>query len=118
MPTPPRSFKRWAEGGGTARISTRIKMNNQVFDETRTAQSRGRSACGAAVMAAAALMAITGCSSRTDNRPGASSAPATNVTLTAAQRQNIRFFVVAPSKFRKTIEAAGTVDFDNDQATS
>jgi membrane fusion protein, heavy metal efflux system len=93
-------------------------MNNQVFDATRTAQSRGRSACGAAVMAAAALMAITGCSSRTDNSPAASSAAATNVTLTAAQRQNIHFFVVAPSKFRKTIEAAGTVDFDNDQATS
>ena len=40
------------------------------------------------------------------------------MTLTAAQRQNIQLYTVAPSKFRKTIETTGTVDFDNDQATS
>jgi membrane fusion protein, heavy metal efflux system len=93
-------------------------MNNQAFDETRATQPPGRSACGLAVMAAAAVIAVSGCSSRTDNSPAVSSAAASNVTLTAAQRQNIHLFVVAPSKFRKTIEAAGTVDFDNDQATS
>ncbi len=43
---------------------------------------------------------------------------ASNVTLTAAQRQNIRLYTVAPSKFHKTIETTGAVDFDNDQATS
>ena len=41
-----------------------------------------------------------------------------NVTLTAAQRQNIHLYTVAPSKFHKTIETTGAVDFDNDQATS
>ncbi len=41
-----------------------------------------------------------------------------NVTLTAAQRQNIHLYTVESSKFRKTIEATGAVDFDNDQATS
>ena len=41
-----------------------------------------------------------------------------NVTLTAAQRQNLRLYTVATSKFHKTIEATGVVDFDNDQATS
>jgi cobalt-zinc-cadmium efflux system membrane fusion protein len=45
-------------------------------------------------------------------------APASNATLTAAQRQNIHLYTVAPSKFHKTIEASGAVDFDNDQATS
>ena len=41
-----------------------------------------------------------------------------NVTLTAAQRQNIHLYTVAPSKFHKTIDTTGAVDFDNDQATS
>jgi len=43
---------------------------------------------------------------------------ASNVTLTAAQQQNIHLYTVEPSKFRKTIETTGTVDFDNDQATA
>ena len=43
---------------------------------------------------------------------------ARNVTLTAAQLRRIRLYTVASSKFRKSIEAAGVVDFDNDQATS
>ena len=37
--------------------------------------------------------------------------------LTAAQRQSIQLYTVAPSKFRRTIETTGAVDFDNDQAT-
>ena len=43
---------------------------------------------------------------------------ASNVTLTAAQRQNLHLYTVALSKFHKAIEATGVVDFDNDQATS
>jgi cobalt-zinc-cadmium efflux system membrane fusion protein len=42
----------------------------------------------------------------------------TNVALTAAQRQKIQLYTVAPSKFHKTTETTGTIDFDNDQATS
>ena len=43
---------------------------------------------------------------------------ASNVTLTPAQRQNMHLYTVAPSRFHKTIETTGVVDFDNDQATS
>ena len=39
------------------------------------------------------------------------------MTLTDAQRQRINLYTVAPSKFRKTIETPGVVDFDNDQAS-
>ncbi|HEX3895170.1 MAG TPA: efflux RND transporter periplasmic adaptor subunit [Rudaea sp.] len=40
------------------------------------------------------------------------------MTLTPAQRQNIHLFTVAQAKFHKTIDTTGSVDFDNDQATS
>ena len=40
------------------------------------------------------------------------------MTLTPAQRQHIQLYTVALSHFRKTVETTGTVDFDNDQATS
>ena len=48
----------------------------------------------------------------------ASSITASNVTLSAAQRQNLQFHTVEPSKFHKTVDTTGTVDFDNDQATT
>ena len=51
-----------------------------------------------------------------DNNP--STVTASNVRLTAAQRQNIHLYTVAPSRFRRTIETTAAVDFDNDQATS
>ena len=38
--------------------------------------------------------------------------------LTAAQRQHIQLYTVAPSRFRRTVETTAAVDFDNDQATS
>src|SRR3984957_9931828 len=93
-------------------------MNKQSFDAISAAQLRGRSPCVLAAMAAASLIILIGCSSATNNDPPASSTTASDVTLTSAQRQNIHLFVVESSKFRKTIEAAGVVDFDNDQATS
>ncbi len=40
------------------------------------------------------------------------------MTLTPAQRQKIHLYTWSPSKFRKTIDTTGMVDFDNDQATS
>ncbi|HEY2444315.1 MAG TPA: efflux RND transporter periplasmic adaptor subunit [Rhizomicrobium sp.] len=52
-----------------------------------------------------------GAQSKTSNTPG-------NVTLTDAQRSNIRLTTVALSGYRRTIDTAGVVDFDNDQATS
>jgi cobalt-zinc-cadmium efflux system membrane fusion protein len=93
-------------------------MNKQSVDGMQAARCRGRAPIGLAVMAAAALVSFTGCSSRSDNSPPVTSAAASNVTLTEAQRQNIHLFVVEPSKYRRTIEATGVVDFDNDQATS
>jgi RND family efflux transporter, MFP subunit len=60
----------------------------------------------------------SGCSSKPDDSAQAAAVTASNVTLSAAQRQHIRLYTVAPSMFGKTVEAIGTVDFDNDQATS
>jgi cobalt-zinc-cadmium efflux system membrane fusion protein len=64
---------------------------------------------------AAAGLSLAGCSK--SDKSQASVTP-TNVTLTSAQLQHIRLFTVADTHFHKTITATGTVDFDNDQATS
>ena len=69
-------------------------------------------------MAMTTLVLATGCSGKPDaDAPATAPAPG-NVTLTADQRKNIHLYTVAPSTFRKTVDATGTVDFDNDQATS
>jgi cobalt-zinc-cadmium efflux system membrane fusion protein len=70
------------------------------------------------VMAAAIIVCLAGCSSTNDQDPQTSFVKASNVTLTAAQRQHIHLYTVEPSKYHKTIETTGVVDFDNDQATS
>jgi cobalt-zinc-cadmium efflux system membrane fusion protein len=72
----------------------------------------------AAGVAMAALVSISACAPRPDSQAEAAAATPRNVTLTAAQLQHIRLYTVASSTFRKTIEASGVVDFDNDQATS
>jgi membrane fusion protein, heavy metal efflux system len=72
----------------------------------------------ALALGAAAAISMTACSSKTDTNPQTASITASNVKLTAAQRANIHLYTVAPIKFRKTVEATGAVDFDNDQATS
>ncbi len=76
---------------------------------------------GARVFAVALMMtavgfSITACS-KSDDKSRASVTP-TNVTLTLAQLRHIRLYTVTPSGFHKMVEATGTVDFDNDQATS
>ncbi len=43
---------------------------------------------------------------------------ASNITLTAAQRAKIHTDTIKPSSFKRTIDTTGTVDFDNDQATT
>ncbi len=70
----------------------------------------------AAVLIMAAI-AVAGCSKSDDTAQKAAGNPA-NATLTAAQKQNIHIYTVAPSKFHKVIDTSGAVDFDNDQATS
>jgi len=69
-----------------------------------------------AVALLSAILSCSACTSRIDN--SAPAVTATNVRLTDAQRQHIRLYTVAPSRFRRTIETTGAVDFDNDQATS
>jgi len=81
--------------------------------------------CGALARAitnvfAAGFMALpfAGCSPRSDSPTETSPITASNVTLTAAQQQNLHLSSVELSKFHKTVDTTGTVDFDNDQATT
>jgi membrane fusion protein, heavy metal efflux system len=66
----------------------------------------------------AAAVSFTGCSSKIDTNAQTTSVTASNVTLTAAQRQNIHLYTVVAARFHRTVEATGTVDFDQNQATS
>ncbi len=67
------------------------------------------------VMALAALLGVSGCSSK--DAPAAAVDTPHNVTLTAAQRQHIHLLTVARSSFHRSIETSGVVDFDHDRAT-
>ena len=71
-----------------------------------------------AVIAVAAVTAFSGCSPKIDGSAQTSSLTSSNVQLTVAQMERIKLYTVAPSKFYKTTDTTGTVDFDNDQATS
>jgi cobalt-zinc-cadmium efflux system membrane fusion protein len=66
---------------------------------------------------AVAALLLAGCTPHTDADTQTSSVTASNVTLTAAQQQNIRLSPVALSTFHKTVDTTGIVNFDNDQAT-
>ncbi len=70
-----------------------------------------------AFAAALALVLVSGCSSSQDDNNAASNSVA-NVRLTNAQRSHIQLYTVVPLGYRERIEAPGTVDFDNNQATS
>lgn len=64
------------------------------------------------------VAALAGCAGKTDNQaPGPVLTP-NGVRLAAPQLQHIRLYTVAPETYRRTIETAGTVDFDDNQATS
>ena len=71
-----------------------------------------------ALVVIAAGLALAGCSARSDTNTQAGANAARLVTLTAAQRQHVRLYTVAPAQFHRVIETTGIVDFDNDQATS
>lgn len=89
-------------------------MKNKLSDASPGAGRRGAWLCGAVV---AGLVMTAGCSGKPDNGAQASATPPGNVTLTPDQRKSIHVHTVAPSQFRKTIDAFGAVDFDNDRAT-
>ncbi len=76
------------------------------------------SRCRAAAVVLTAILSASGCSPKTAGNSPEPTATASNVTLTKAQRQHLQIDTVASSSFRRSIDTAGVVDFDNDQATS
>jgi membrane fusion protein, heavy metal efflux system len=81
---------------------------------------KNKSILGLALAAVVLVVAVstTACSPKTDSAPQSAAEAPSNIKLTAAQRENIHLYTVASVNFRKTVEATGTVDFDNEQATS
>ena len=69
-------------------------------------------------IALSVVVACAGCASHNDDNTQAASVTPTNVTLTAAQRQNIKLYTVQASRFHRTVETTGVVDYNNEQATS
>jgi cobalt-zinc-cadmium efflux system membrane fusion protein len=65
----------------------------------------------------AAPLAAPGIAAAAEAAP-ARAAIASNIVLTAAQREKIHSVIIKPSTFRRTIEATGTVGFDENQATT
>jgi len=63
------------------------------------------------------LALLAGCSSSPDEDNAATTSMA-NVRLTKAQLSHIQLYTVTPAGYRERVEAPGTVDFDNNQATS
>jgi membrane fusion protein, heavy metal efflux system len=64
----------------------------------------------------AMILMAAGCSPSDD--VSKSTTTPSNVTLTQEQRAHIHIYTVTQAGFHRTVEAAGVVDFDNDQATS
>ena len=95
-------------------------MKNKLFYGQPAVESRFNfpRVLALSFLATATILAFTGCSPKTDSDAQTSSITASNVTLTAEQRQKIQFYTVVPAKFHKATETTGVVDFDNDQATS
>jgi len=76
------------------------------------APTRRRSA-GLAALAAG--LALSGCSHTEHDAPAAANAQ--EVNLSAQQREHLRLYTVTPSRYHRSVEANGAVDFDGDQAT-
>jgi len=69
-------------------------------------------------LAATLLGGLSACGSKPDAAAQAAAVTPQNVTLTADQLQHVRLVTVAEADVHKAIEAAGIVDFDNDQSTA
>jgi cobalt-zinc-cadmium efflux system membrane fusion protein len=94
-------------------------MNNKLLFRTPKSELRTLFLTPVfALLAAALAVAVGGCSDKPDNDVAQPTTKATNVTLTAEQQKHIHIYRVEPSEFHKTVEVTGTVDFDQDQATS
>ena len=68
----------------------------------------------------AGALSLGGCSSATDSSAQTLAAATTpqNVTMTDAQRKHIHLYQVERTTYRRTVQANGIVDFDQNQATS
>jgi cobalt-zinc-cadmium efflux system membrane fusion protein len=69
------------------------------------------------LLAATASALLAGCSSGGGDSDNAQ-APVANVALTRDQLAHIRLYTITPASFTRTVKAPGTVDYDNDQATT
>ncbi|HEV2596480.1 MAG TPA: efflux RND transporter periplasmic adaptor subunit [Sphingomicrobium sp.] len=78
---------------------------------------RGRRDIRTLALAILAFASISACSSSSDENSSANATVA-NVRLSKSQRAHIQLYTVTPVAYRQNIDAPGTVDFDNDQATS
>ena len=94
-------------------------MKNSAFYAAPWSRRRGQlvRASVAALWLVATVMAA-GCSNKSDDGAPAASITPTNVTLTTDQRKHVRLATVARSAYQRTIDATGSVDFNNEQATA
>lgn len=69
-------------------------------------------------IAGLAMLLLAACSSSAKDSGDAAANVVANVKLTKAQRSHIQLYTVEPVGFRQTVQAPGTVDFDNDAATA
>jgi membrane fusion protein, heavy metal efflux system len=97
--------------------AVRPRQPTRPSHRSRSVPHRPRTSYSIASAALAAILTAAGCSSRADNNNPTTPA-ASNIKLTAAQRQNIELYTVAQSRYHRTLETTAAVDFDNDQATS
>ena len=72
----------------------------------------------ARTFASAFVLALVAACSSPSNENDVTNAAIANVSLTKTQRAHIQLYTVVPLGYRQTIDAPGTVDYDNDQATS
>jgi membrane fusion protein, heavy metal efflux system len=94
-------------------------MENSLFGRATAAAGPINLARAAAVgVLAMAVVSLGSCSSKTSGDVPPASVTANNARLTPAQREHLQLYTVQPSRFHRTIETTGVVDFDNDQATS
>lgn len=78
---------------------------------------KGPRALATAMIAAALVTTLGGCTAKSANNPD-QSITASDVTLTPAQREHIHLYNVAESSFTRTVEANAVVDYDQEQATA
>jgi cobalt-zinc-cadmium efflux system membrane fusion protein len=94
-------------------------MKNSTLDGAPS-KRRGQPCARGFLIATLLVVAwgMAGCSGKTgEDAPAASATPA-NVTLTPEQRKHIHVYTVANATYHRTVEATGSVDFNNDQATA